>query len=1315
MNPTPLLPSILRRLSAPALGLAFAAMAQPATADVVWSENFESAAALTNWSVSNGTWQIGIPTSGPGVAHGGLRCAATVLDGNYSPNANTRLQGPLFTVPAASENPRLQFWHWYNFSTSESAVVYLYVDGAWVPISGNYANVVNGRGWTPAWARPEFDLSAYAGKTVRLGFGFYSDNNSVTVGPGWYIDDIQVITGALPVFSNPETFEDSAATDRWTADYGMWEIGAPTSGPGAAHGGTTCLATNLTGSYPHTQSSVVRGPLFTVPAASENPRLRFWHWYNFSTSETARVYLYVDGAWVLISGNYATVASGYGWTPAWARPEFDLSAYSGKTVRLGFYFYSDNNSVTVGSGWYIDDIQVITGALPVFSSPETFEDSAATDRWTADYGMWEIGAPTSGPGAAHGGTTCLATNLTGSYPYNQSSRVRSSLFTVPAASENPRLRFWHWWSMSTSDSGKVQVSIDNGATWTDLSGQYVGSGGGVWSRPEFNLSSYAGKTVRLGFYFYSDNNSSTVGSGWYIDDVRIEVTSLNAADFPNRTVVENHPLTITTSTTLANPVFSLMAGAPVGMMIDPTSGRIDWTPSEAQGPGYYPVTVELRQAGNNLEPVASASFEVQVLEANNAPVLPVLAPQSADVNTQFTFDVNGTDPDSANRTNRNLISRADFEDLTLGVWTPYSVASNKNWIATEYDGRYAEMFGYAANVASEDWLISPVLNLDQYTGESLSFLSRWQYTGPALEVLYSTNYSGSGNPNAATWTSLTAACTWPIVSNDWAASGTVNLGGISGSAVYLAFRYKSTGTTNSTGKQWQLDNIELIGTPVAVINNTDVITYSLGAGTPSGMSIDPASGVVTWTPTSTHSNLHFDVEIIATDNGGLRNDNGGDKGWLHIDVSGNNSPPTWPLPLPAPAAVDEGGLVTFTATASDLDNDVITYSLAPGAPAGMSIHPSTGVVTWQTDEGDDGSHAVTILADDPTHDPVPTPVPVMVTVNELNLPPTLPAISDREVNEQVALSFRVLATDDDLAPNPLTFSLEAGAPAGATINPSTGVFLWTPTEGQGPGQYPITVKVTDSSPTAVNATSLFATRTFTVRVTEVNRAPVLGVIAPLMPVAGGTQVSFTATAADPDVPVNTLAYALASGAPPGATIHPLTGVFTWTTPVVSMTETFSVTVIVTDNGSPVRDDRKTVAVTVMDDHDSWQRSKFGADVDNPAKEATVWGDHADPDRDGTPNILEFMMVRNPLVSDAHLGPEFRLENGKAIMSYRETKLANHGVFLLGNWSADLRSWFYGGLEYAVVEDRGDHNLVEIRMPVDRQQRLLLRLEAYRAY
>jgi hypothetical protein len=57
--------------------------------------------------------------------------------------------------------------------------------------------------------------------------------------------------------------------------------------------------------------------------------------------------------------------------------------------------------------------------------------------------------------------------------------------------------------------------------------------------------------------------------------------------------------------------------------------------------------------------------------------------------------------------------------------------------------------------------------------------------------------------------------------------------------------------------------------------------------------------------------------------------------------------------------------------------------------------------------------------------------------------------------------FTASATDADVPKQTLTYSL-IGAPDGATINYNTGVFTWTPTEAQGPGTYPIIVRVTDN-------------------------------------------------------------------------------------------------------------------------------------------------------------------------------------------------------------------------------------------------------------
>ena len=85
------------------------------------------------------------------------------------------------------------------------------------------------------------------------------------------------------------------------------------------------------------------------------------------------------------------------------------------------------------------------------------------------------------------------------------------------------------------------------------------------------------------------------------------------------------------------------------------------------------------------------------------------------------------------------------------------------------------------------------------------------------------------------------------------------------------------------------------------------------------------------------------------------------------------------------------------------------------------------------------------------------------------------------------VTFTATATDTDLPANGLTYSL-SGEPAGAVIDPVTGVFTWTPTEAQGPGAYTFDVVVTDDG-----TPNLADSETITVTVGEVNVAPVLGI------------------------------------------------------------------------------------------------------------------------------------------------------------------------------------------------------------------------------
>jgi hypothetical protein len=90
-----------------------------ASADVLWSESWEDNWTL-RWHVDGGTWQVGVPTSGPDDAFAGRNCAATILDGPYPEPANSRLiRDATFVVPAADQSPRLRFWHWFSFDCGD--------------------------------------------------------------------------------------------------------------------------------------------------------------------------------------------------------------------------------------------------------------------------------------------------------------------------------------------------------------------------------------------------------------------------------------------------------------------------------------------------------------------------------------------------------------------------------------------------------------------------------------------------------------------------------------------------------------------------------------------------------------------------------------------------------------------------------------------------------------------------------------------------------------------------------------------------------------------------------------------------------------------------------------------------------------------------------------------------------------------------------------------------------------------------------------------------------------------------------------------
>ncbi|MDB6125051.1 MAG: hypothetical protein JWQ71_4044 [Pedosphaera sp.] len=95
---------------------------------------------------------------------------------------------------------------------------------------------------------------------------------------------------------------------------------------------------------------------------------------------------------------------------------------------------------------------------------------------------------------------------------------------------------------------------------------------------------------------------------------------------------------------------------------------------------------------------------------------------------------------------------------------------------------------------------------------------------------------------------------------------------------------------------------------------------------------------------------------------------------------------------------------------------------------------------------------------------------------KVNQQPILNVISNLMVQSGGLITFSAIATDPDVPTNKLTFSLGTGAPTGASINSTNGLFAWRPSDAQ-IGTNQVTVTVSDDA-----VPSLSDSRSFSVSV-----------------------------------------------------------------------------------------------------------------------------------------------------------------------------------------------------------------------------------------
>ncbi len=600
----------------------------------------------------------------------------------------------------------------------------------------------------------------------------------------------------------------------------------------------------------------------------------------------------------------------------------------------------------------------------------------------------------------------------------------------------------------------------------------------------------------------------------------------------NKTVSEGTALTFTASATDANAgqtkTFSLDAGAPAGASINATSGAFTWTPTESQGPASFPITVRVTDNGS---PVSNdfETITVTVNEVNTAPVFATITDQTANEQQTFTFTAGVTDADLPAQSFTYSLVNAPV-GMTINTnsgaisWTPSEADgpdTNQVTIRVTDSGSPKLSAERTFNVVVNEVNIAPVLNLGTSVITGLPVTDFEAFPDGTIN---GTVMFRQPSFSASTSNYLDAGPIWSGVADTFPE-------GVPGSKVlYSEFSFK-TGATNPWLRLTTFNTTAGNAIPNPTIDFTKKVRFNIYStrslkvalgiretSTTSALGADGGTvGTIEWLGATLNGSspnpsrvidatnwttVEFDIpnEIVTgfpgSGNGTLTSTTG--KGVLeHLAIVPNDGSGIYTIyvdnfEILVPSAnfvVDTGKTIILTngATDADLPRQALTFSLEPNAPTNAVIDSKTGTFQWTPTSEQSGT--TNVFGIRVTDDGVPALSDVKnvtIVVNKVNTAPRMVYyLKEFFVNPGETVEYGVLANDDDLPSDTLTYSFVGTYPVGATLDSVTGIFNWTPTVANGTN-YAI-VRVTDSGSPA-----LYDDLTIAVVVSPTNSAPTLG-------------------------------------------------------------------------------------------------------------------------------------------------------------------------------------------------------------------------------
>ncbi|MCC6724573.1 MAG: choice-of-anchor J domain-containing protein [Saprospiraceae bacterium] len=149
------------------------------------------------------------------------------------------------------------------------------------------------------------------------------------------------------------------------------------------------------------------------------------------------------------------------------------------------------------------------------------------------------------------------------------------------------------------------------------------------------------------------------------------------------------------------------------------------------------------------------------------------------------------------------------DPVQLNGWTNAAIKGSRTWQFKEFSGNiYAQATAFNdTNGEMDIWLVSPLVEVTAAAAVLTFETATAFYTHDGFSAVISTDFEC--DPTAATWVPLNATLAGASsASNEWIASGDIDLAALIGQKVAIGFHYVGSGPSGQTGT-FRVDNVKL--------------------------------------------------------------------------------------------------------------------------------------------------------------------------------------------------------------------------------------------------------------------------------------------------------------------------------------------------------------------------------------------------------------------------------------------------------------------------------------------------------------------------